>query len=218
VGWGGSDNGECGESVESFCTLAEGLHPSPTLTASSTPSTPSASENPMKLTANRLYLRDFVLSDLDAVHEYASSIEVVQHQEWGPNTIAQTRRFITDCLRESSLPERGTISLAVVLNDECLIGACRATVSEDGEDAEIGYSLNPKYWRKGYGTEAAARLIEYLKNERKVQRIFATSRPENSASIHILEKLGMRPVDRYRKNVLIRGEWRDTIVFLMETE
>jgi RimJ/RimL family protein N-acetyltransferase len=91
-------------------------------------------------------------------------------------------------------------------------------VSEDGEDAEIGYSLNPKYWRKGYGTEAAARLIEYLKNERKVQRIFATSRPENSASIHILEKLGMRPVDRYRKNVLIRGEWRDTIVFLMETE
>jgi len=23
-------------------------------------------------------------------------------------------------------------------------------------------------------------------------------------------------VDRYRRNVLIRGEWRDTIVFLME--
>jgi ribosomal-protein-alanine N-acetyltransferase len=171
----------------------------------------------MKLIFNRLYLRDFVLSDLDAVHEYASSIEVVQHQEWGPNTIEQTREFITGCLLESSLSEQRTISLAVVLNDEFLIGACRATVSEDGKDAEIGYSLNPKYWRKGYGTEAAARLVEYLKYERNVQRIFATSRPENAASIHILEKLGMRRVDLYRKNVLIRGEWRDTLVFSMET-
>jgi hypothetical protein len=27
----------------------------------------------------------------------------------------------------------------------------------------------------------------------------------------------MRPADRYRKNVLIRGEWRDTLVYLMET-
>jgi RimJ/RimL family protein N-acetyltransferase len=46
-----------------------------------------------------------------------------------------------------------------------------------------------------------------------VREIFATSRPENLASIHVLEKLGMQQVDLYRKNVLIRGEWRDTLVF-----
>jgi ribosomal-protein-alanine N-acetyltransferase len=49
-----------------------------------------------------------------------------------------------------------------------------------------------------------------------VRRIFATSRPENAASIHVLEKLGMQQVDLYRKNVLIRGEWRDTLVFAVE--
>jgi RimJ/RimL family protein N-acetyltransferase len=167
----------------------------------------------MKLIAERLYLRDLEPSDTDAVHEYACLLEVVLHQEWGPNTIEQTREYIAGCVMGNSLPERRTVELAAVLNDGSLIGSYRATLSEDGTEAEIGYSLNPRYWHQGYGTEAAKRLVDYLVRERQVREIFATSRPENLASIHVLEKLGMRQLDLYRKNVLIRGEWRDTLVF-----
>jgi len=171
----------------------------------------------MKLLAERLYLRDLEASDVDAVHEYASSIEVVLHQELGPNTIEQTREYIAACVLGNSLPDRRTLELAAVLNDGSLIGSYRASLSECGTEAEIGYSLNPRYWHKGYATEAAKRLVDYLVNERTVREIFATSRPENVASIHVLEKLGMQQVDLYRKNVLIRGEWRDTLVFSVET-
>jgi len=167
----------------------------------------------MKLIAERLYLRDLEPSDVDAVHEYASSLDVVLHQEWGPNTIEQTREFVAGCVLGNSMPYKETLDLAAVLNDGSLIGSYRATLSEDGMEAEIGYSLNPRYWNRGYGTEAAKRLIAYLANELRVREIFATSRPENLASIHVLEKLGMRKVDLYRRNVLIRGEWRDTLVF-----
>jgi [ribosomal protein S5]-alanine N-acetyltransferase len=167
----------------------------------------------MKLIAERLYLRDLEPFDINAVHEYASLLEVVLHQEWGPNTIEQTREYIAGCVLENSLPDRTTLELAAVLNDDCLIGSYRATLSEDGREAEIGYSLNPRYWNQGYATEAAKRLVDYLTRERQVREIFATSRPENLASIHVLEKLGMQQVDLYRKNVLIRGEWRDTLVF-----
>ncbi len=48
----------------------------------------------MKLNSDRLFLRDFVIADRDAVHEYASSIDVVQHQAWGPNTLLQTTEFV----------------------------------------------------------------------------------------------------------------------------
>jgi len=171
----------------------------------------------MKLIAKRLYLRDLEPTDIDAVHEYASSIDVVLHQEWGPNTIEQTRAYIAGCVLTNSLPDRSTLELAAVLNDGSLIGSYRASLSEGGTQAEIGYSLNPRYWNKGYGTEAAKRLVEYLVSERNVREIFATSRPENAASIHVLEKLGMQQVDLYRKNVLIRGEWRDTLVFSVKT-
>jgi len=167
----------------------------------------------MKLIAERLYLRDLEPSDIDAVHEYASSIDVVLHQEWGPNTIEQTREYVAGCVRGNSLPDRTTLELAAVLNNGNLIGSYRASLSEDGSEAEIGYSLNPRYWNKGYATEAAKRLVAYLASELQVREIFATSRPENLASIHVLEKLGMKQVDLYRKNVLIRGEWRDTLVF-----
>jgi [ribosomal protein S5]-alanine N-acetyltransferase len=170
----------------------------------------------MKLVSARLYLRDIKQSDVDAVHEYASSLEVVRHQEWGPNTVEQTEAFVAGCLAEGAMPESRTVNLGLVLNNGRLIGSYRATLSEDGADAEIGYSLNPEFWGQGYGTEAALRLIEYLKDERQVRRVFATSRPENAASIRIMEKLGMRQVDCYRKNVLIRGEWRDTLVFSMD--
>jgi ribosomal-protein-alanine N-acetyltransferase len=167
----------------------------------------------MKLIAERLYLRDLEPSDIDAVHEYASSIEVVLHQEWGPHTIEQTREYVAGCVLGNSLPDRTTLELAAVLNDGSLIGSYRATLSEDGTEAEIGYSLNPRYWHRGYATEAAKRLVDYLVRELQVREIFATSRPENVASVRVLEKLGMRQVDLYRKNVLIRGEWRDTLVF-----
>ncbi|MFT4433903.1 GNAT family N-acetyltransferase [Caballeronia sp. 15715] len=167
----------------------------------------------MKLIADRLYLRDIEPSDLDAVHDYASLLEVVLHQEWGPNTIEQTREFIEGCVLGSSLPDRRTVELAAVLNDGSLIGSYRATLSEDESEAEIGYSLHPRYWNQGFASEAAKRLVDYLVRERHVREIFATSRPENIASIHVLQKLGMRQVDLYRKNVLIRGEWRDTLVF-----
>jgi [ribosomal protein S5]-alanine N-acetyltransferase len=167
----------------------------------------------MKLIAERLYLRDLEPSDIDAVHEYASSIEVVLHQEWGPHTIEQTREYVAGCVLGNSLPDRTTLELAAVLNDGSLIGSYRVTLSEDGTEAEIGYSLNPRYWHRGYATEAAKRLVDYLVRELQVREIFATSRPENVASVRVLEKLGMRQVDLYRKNVLIRGEWRDTLVF-----
>jgi ribosomal-protein-alanine N-acetyltransferase len=167
----------------------------------------------MKLMAERLYLRDLEPSDLDAVHEYASLLEVVLHQEWGPNTIEETREFIASGVLGNLLPDSRTVELAAVLNDGNLIGSYRATLSEDGSEAEIGYSLNPRYWNQGYASEAAKRLVDYLVRERHVREIFATSRPENLASIHVLKKLGMQQVDLYRKNVLIRGEWRDTLVF-----
>jgi [ribosomal protein S5]-alanine N-acetyltransferase len=167
----------------------------------------------MKLIAERLYLRDLEPSDIDAVHEYASSIEVVLHQEWGPHTIEQTREYVAGCVLGNSLPDRRTVELAAVLNDGILIGSYRASLSEDGTEAEIGYSLNPRYWHQGYGTEAAKRLVDYLVSELQVREIFATSRPENVASIRVLEKLGMQQVDLFRRNVLIRGEWRDTLVF-----
>jgi [ribosomal protein S5]-alanine N-acetyltransferase len=167
----------------------------------------------MKLISDRLFLRDFVVTDRDAVHEYASSIDVVRHQAWGPNTLSQTTEFVEASASEASLSERRVFTLAVVLNDETLIGGVLAAISADGSEAEIGYSVNPRYWGMGYGTEAAKQLVAYLLSTSGIRRIVATCRPENRASIRVLRKIGMRQERHLPKNLFIRGEWRDTLIF-----
>ena len=87
------------------------------------------------------------------------------HQEWGPNTIEQTREFIAGCVLGNSLPDRRTLELAAVLNDGSLIGSYRATLSEDGRRRRLATRFNPRYWNKGYATEAAKRLVDYLVRE-----------------------------------------------------
>jgi ribosomal-protein-alanine N-acetyltransferase len=101
----------------------------------------------------------------------------------------------------------------VVLKDETLIGSVLAAISTDGSEAEIGYSFNPRYWGMGYGTEGVKRLVAYVLSTGNIRRVFATCRPENAASINILKKIGMRQERLLRENVLIRGEWRDSLIF-----
>ncbi len=167
----------------------------------------------MRLNSDRLFLHDFTIADRDAVHEYASSIDVVRHQAWGPNTLSETTEFVEASANEPLVAERRRFTLAVVLNDETLIGSVLAAISTDESEAEIGYSFNPHYWGMGYGTEAVERLVGHVLSIANVTRIFATCRPENVASINILKKIGMRQERLLRNNVLIRGEWRDTLIF-----
>lgn len=59
------------------------------------------------------------------------------------------------------------------------------------EDWEISYMLLPKEWNKGFATEIAHELINYGFGELNLTEIFATVKPVNKKSIHVLEKTGM---------------------------
>ena len=56
---------------------------------------------------------------------------------------------------------------------------------------EIGYGIEPACRRKGYASEAVPALIDWAWTS-GVRRIVAECRPDNEASIRILEKSGMR--------------------------
>ena len=59
-----------------------------------------------------------------------------------------------------------------------------------GEKRDIGYFIHPGHWSKGYGTEAATALLNYLMPQLPEKKIMATVHPENAPSIRVLEKLG----------------------------
>lgn len=57
---------------------------------------------------------------------------------------------------------------------------------------EIAWRLDYEYWGKGYATEAGRRVIEHAFKELKLPEIVAFTVYDNSRTMHIMEKLGMK--------------------------
>ena len=56
----------------------------------------------------------------------------------------------------------------------------------------LGYRFFSEYWGKGFATEIAKGLIDYAFNQLHLKKMVATARQENTSSIRILEKTGMK--------------------------
>jgi len=82
-----------------------------------------------------------------------------------------------------------------------------------GRQLEIGYSLVPSERGKGYCTEAANIMVDYLFLSRDAIRIQAQTDPRNVASQKVLEKVGFKKEGILRKSFFMRGEWRDAYLY-----
>src|SRR4051794_21014736 len=72
-----------------------------------------------------------------------------------------------------------------------LIGDAGLYRTPTGE-VELGYTLGAAWWGRGYGTEAAGQWLATAFGELGVTEVVALAEPANSASLHVLGKLGMR--------------------------
>jgi len=80
-----------------------------------------------------------------------------------------------------------------------------------GELLEIGYFLAPNERGKGYCSEAAQLMVDYLFLSMDVSRIQATISTGNKASERVLEKAGFTREGTIRKTA--RGERRDSYLY-----
>jgi RimJ/RimL family protein N-acetyltransferase len=62
---------------------------------------------------------------------------------------------------------------------------------EQTGEIEVGYAFARAAWGRGLATEAARAALEWGFGERALDRIVAVASPENSASRHVMDKLGM---------------------------
>jgi RimJ/RimL family protein N-acetyltransferase len=82
-----------------------------------------------------------------------------------------------------------------------------------GRLLEIGYALVPPERGKGYCSEAAQMMVDYLFLSKDVVRVQAHTDVRNVASQRVLEKIGFKKEGVVRKSSFVRGEWRDSCLF-----
>jgi RimJ/RimL family protein N-acetyltransferase len=137
-------------------------------------------------------LRPFTESDHDAIHAVYSDPEVMRWVGHGAHrTASETARALrgyADALRA-----RGYGFVAVIERSTGdLIGdAGLHPLGGRGPDVELGYTLARASWGRGYATEAGAALVAHAFDALAAPRVMAQVEPENLASRHVLEKLGM---------------------------
>ncbi len=175
----------------------------------------------LNLETERLTLREFQEEDCQAVQEYAADPEVVRYMPWGPNTAQDTLVFIRKAIAGRNDFPRLSFDLVLIDRlDTRLIGACGIYVRNTGnKEGEIGYVLNRCFWNQGYVSEAAHRLVAFGFEELKLHRIYATCDPSNTGSYRVMEKIGMRKEGLLRDHKLMKGRWRDSLIYsILENE
>jgi RimJ/RimL family protein N-acetyltransferase len=97
------------------------------------------------------------------------------------------------------------------------IGDLAVRLSWDGRAAEIGYTFHPRFWGRGYATEAVEALVDDLMDQRGVRRITAITDPDNLASVRVLERLGFeyegRTVESYFQGPGSDADTADELLF-----
>ncbi len=183
----------------------------------------------MQLTTDRLILREFVEADWPAVLAYQRDRRYLRYTHWIDRSPQDVKQFVQMFLSQQFALPRTKFQLAVTLKDtQRLIGNCgirlasaspaqRAVydVSEsvDALEADIGYELAPDHWRRGYATEAAQVIVKFGFTELKLHRISAWCIADNTASAHVLEKVGMWLEGRLRENEYFKDRWWDTLLY-----
>lgn len=84
--------------------------------------------------------------------------------------------------------------------------------------AVLGYWIDSTVAGRGLVPRAAALMIDHLFAELGLHRVEVTVRPENIASLRVVEKLQLRPEGMRRSAIHVDGDWRDHLVFAITAD
>ena len=154
----------------------------------------------VQLETERLLLREWRLSDVDDLFEYASNPDVGPRAGWSPHeneeeSFERVKRFM-----------KGKITFAIVYKENGKVIGSLGIESYEMEDAltefapykgrSIGYVLSKDYWGRGLMPEAVAKVIDYLFKTLDYDFLLSGHFDFNGRSKRAQEKCGFKPYRR----------------------
>ena len=171
----------------------------------------------VRMETERLVLRRFVPDDWKELYEYLSQASVRQYR---PYPVYNEEAAKT----EATYRSRDFYWAVCLKGNEKLIGDVYFRSWNIGV-WEIGYSINEKYQKNGFATEAVEALIDDAFKNKGAHRVEARCDPQNMASWRLLERLGFRQEGRLLQNTCLENDednrliWTDTFIYgILTTE
>jgi len=156
----------------------------------------------------RLLLRPFEPGDVPSITEMLGDPETTR---WIGGVKSATDAAASVMRMKENFKARGWGTLAVVPQETSpspCVGYCGVRPLTHTQEVELAFGLSKGYWQRGYATEAARACIDATFRALPLDSIVATVYPDNSRSIAVLKKLGMREESR------VFGVWPEPLALL----
>jgi [ribosomal protein S5]-alanine N-acetyltransferase len=170
--------------------------------------------------SERLLFRHAVMSDAEALFRIYGDPQTHTFNPAGPHPdIERSRQSLERRIANRKLYGFDDWAIAEKNHPDHIIGFGGIFVSEfNGEMTNnLGYRFEPDAWGKGYATELSMRAIEYGFEDVGLKQIVGVVRENHFASRRVLEKAGMKFIERIMNNdnlpaalkfAILSTEWR----------
>src|ERR1043165_5780879 len=145
------------------------------------------------LETERLLLREFVEDDVEAFYRLRTDPEITRYTGDGggmkslDNALAILRAYpLADYQKYGYGRWAGGLK-----STGHVIGFAGLKYLDDLKEVDVGYRLFPAHWGSGLATEASRAAVQYGFDTLRLQEIIGLVDPQNSASVRVLQKLGL---------------------------
>ena len=166
--------------------------------------------NPPSLSTDRLLLRKITPEDASDMFLYSRLDEVTRYLLWDAHPSEEYTRSYISYLQER-YATGDFYDFGVVLKETGrMIGTVGFTSFDlPNNSAEVGYVISPFHQGKGFATEALKKVISFGFDVLGLSRISAVCMQENSASLRVMEKCGLKREGLLRSAVFAKGDMKD---------
>lgn len=172
------------------------------------------------LESERLLLRKLELKDAPEVQLIRSDEKVMIYMDSERQlTVQYSEKFISRNLK--MYEEKTGIFWAIIekSTNKFIGDFAFFKIDHKNSRAEIGYTLKPAFWGKGFMKEAMLSTFNFGFNELNLHSLEANINPKNNNSRTILTKMGFRKEAYFRENYYYNGDYLDSEIYsLLKSE
>jgi ribosomal-protein-alanine N-acetyltransferase len=140
----------------------------------------------------RLSHRPLTADDADFIRDLLNDADFLRFiGDRGVRTGEDARRYIAEGPVASYARHGFGLWLVELRGDRTPIGICGLLKRDVLPEVDLGFAFLPSFRGRGFAHESAAAVLDHAISHLGLRRVAAVVNPENSASIRLLEALGM---------------------------